>query len=110
MNKKNTIVSVPSGEIFNCNFMHKYYLNMKGIIEFNPYYNEYVFSDKVKGYVYKYISSNIKIGTKIIHVLYGEGKISGLMDDGWIIWFKHGKFKNYSTTKELIKNINYKFD
>lgn len=117
-NDKNIIVSIPSGEVFNCNKLHKYHLYIKGFVKIEKYYNEmylneYVFKDKTKRDVYNYIKSTIKIGMPISHYIYGEGKISGIIDNDWVVWFDNKYFSNkkiYVTTEEMIKNLNFSFN
>jgi len=108
----NIVIGFPSGEIFNCQDKDKHDLFVVGFARRMNWFqdeeiNEYVFKDELKEDVYKLIKSNIRLGLEIQHTDNGNGKIAGILGDGWIIEFNNKK--NYVDTHMLLKNIKYSF-
>ena len=109
----NILIGLPSGEVINCQYTDKYNLFNTNLAQFKDLYKgipifNYMFFDKDIKDVTKLIRSNIKVGkTKIKHRVYGDGKITGIMDVGWIATFENRKV--YVDLNMLLKNINYNF-
>lgn len=109
---QNILIGLPSGEVFNCIHSDKYDLFLAGFAKYVEYYdgieiNEYVFRDELKRDVFNKIKHSIKLGTEINHIEFGNGKIAGILGDGWIAHFSDKK--SYVDTKMLIKDTKYSF-